>query len=91
MSKTIKFTEEELNEITAIRDGYQTKVSDFGRVELEILLTTQRLEALAISKEQLQKEYIAVQTKERELVKKFNERYGPGTVDITNGEFTPAK
>jgi len=91
MSDAIKFTKEELEEITQIRDGYTKKVSEFGRVELDILLTTQRLESLAISKETLQKEYVAIQTKEKELVTKFNEKYGAGTVDIRNGEFTPAK
>ena len=91
MSDAIKFTKEELEEITQIRDGYTKKVSEFGRVELDILLTTQRLESLAISKETLQKEYVAIQTKEKELVTKFNKKYGAGTVDIRNGEFTPAK
>jgi|TARA_Y100000361_G_C11080176_1_gene300541 hypothetical protein len=91
MSETVKFTKEELDDITKIRDGYKSKINDFGRLELDILLTTQRLEALAINKEQLQKDYVALQKKETEFVDELNKKYGPGSVDIRNGEFTPAK
>ena len=91
MSEVKKFTKEELDEIQNLRDGNAQKVNEFGQVELEILLTVQRLESLQKTKEDLQQEYRDLQLKEQDLVKNLNDKYGAGTVDISNGEFTPAK
>ena len=91
MSEVKKFTKEELDEIQNLRDGNARKVNEFGQVELEILLTVQRLESLQKTKEDLQQEYRDLQLKEQDLVKNLNDKYGAGTVDISNGEFTPAK
>ena len=41
MSETIKFTEEELKQITELRDESQAKVVEFGQLNLERLLATQ--------------------------------------------------
>tara|TARA_Y100000310_G_scaffold334608_1_gene414775 strand:+ start:726 stop:1001 length:276 start_codon:yes stop_codon:yes gene_type:complete len=90
MTETKKFTKEELDQITALRDSNTTKIGEFGQLELEILLTSQRLETLSKAKETLHEDYIKLQEQERDLVQSLNERYGAGTVDITNGEFTPA-
>ena len=91
MSETQKFTPEELKEVTELRNNSATKVSEFGQIELEILLTSQRLEALAEAKTTAQDGYIKLQNQERDLVKKLNEKYGAGTVDLASGEFIPNK
>ena len=90
MTETQKFTKEELDQITELRDGNSEKIREFGQIELEILLTTQRVNALSEAKNTLHEEYVKLQDKERELVKQLNDKYGAGTVDISNGEFTPA-
>ena len=46
MSEAQKFTEDELKKITELRDANAQKINEFGQVELEILLTNQRLETL---------------------------------------------
>ena len=46
MSETKKFTEAELKEITELRNANAQKINEFGQIELEILLTNQRLEIL---------------------------------------------
>ncbi len=91
MSETKKFTDEELNEIKSLRDSYASKVTEFGQIEIEILATQQRQEMLHKTKEKSQKEYEDLQLKERNLVESLNKKYGAGTVDLTNGEFIPAK
>jgi len=91
MTQPIKFTQEELDQITELRDGNSTKISEFGQIELEILLTNQRLESLDAAKSTLQKDYIGLQTKEQKLVQTLNEKYGAGSVDLSNGEFIPVK
>ena len=89
MSERKKFTPEELNEIKELRDANSQKISEFGQLELELLLAGQRVESLLKAKEELQKSYVDLQDKETELVKNLNEKYGAGTVDINSGEFVP--
>ena len=89
MSETKKFTEAELKEITELRNANAQKINEFGQIELEILLTNQRLDVLAETKQNLENQYIELQTKEKDLVTKLNEKYGTGTVDLESGEFIP--
>ena len=89
MSENKKFTQDELAKIVELRESNSQKISEFGQVELEILLTNQRLSALANAKAKLQEEYVGLQDKEKELVKELNDKYGSGTVDLDSGEFIP--
>ena len=91
MPQPIKFTQEELDQITELRTGHDRKVSEFGQIELEALLTNQRIESLATAKRDLQKDYNDLQTKEQDIVRTLNEKYGPGQIDLTSGEFIPVK
>lgn len=91
MTESIKFTEEELKEINELREASQAKVVEFGQLRLERLLTNQRLENLEQLEETADKEYIELQEKESQLVNKFNEKYGVGTVDLASGVFVPSK
>ena len=91
MSETQKFTKEELAQITELRNANVTKINEFGQVELELLLSNQRIEQLNVTKGDLEKEYVALQEKERDLVQQLNEKYGTGTVDLDSGEFVPKK
>ena len=91
MAEAKKFTTEELKSIQDIRDGFDRKVSEFGYVYLERKVTTERLEAIAAEEDRLNTEYNELIEKEQELVKQLNEKYGTGTVDLTNGEFKPAE
>ena len=89
MSENKKFTQEELDQILKLRESNAQKITEFGQVELEILLANQRLEALADAKNKLQEEYVGLQAKENDLIKELNDKYGAGTVDLASGEFIP--
>ncbi len=89
MSENKKFTQDELAKIVELRESNSQKISEFGQIELEILLTNQRLTALQDAKAKLQEEYVGLQDKEKELVKELNDKYGSGTVDLDSGEFIP--
>ena len=90
MSENKKFTQDELAKIVELRESNSQKISEFGQVELEILLTNQRMDALQDAKAKLQDEYVGLQDKEKELVKELNDKYGSGTVDLDSGEFIPS-
>jgi len=91
MAEAIKFTEEELNQITELRESNGSKISEFGQIELELLLANQRIETLENAKENLRAQYVELQDKERTLVQQLNEKYGAGQVDLSSGEFIPVK
>jgi len=91
MAKAIKFTEEELNQINELRESNGSKISEFGQIELELLLANQRIETLENAKENLRAQYVELQDKERTLVQQLNEKYGAGQVDLSSGEFIPVK
>ena len=90
MPENKKFTQDELAKIVELRESNSQKISEFGQVELEILLTDQRMEALQDAKQKLQNDYVELQNKEKELVKELNNKYGAGTVDLESGEFIPS-
>jgi len=90
MSETKKFTDEELKEVQVLRDRMSKLVANFGELKLEQILHEQKAKKLELLETQFNKEYSDIQTKELELVKKFNEKYGRGTLDLDSGTFSPA-
>ena len=91
MSQPIKFTEDELKKITELRDGSQAKILEFGQLEIDKILTNQRLAQLDAVEERLKNEYAELQKNEQALVNELKDKYGVGTVDVESGEFIPAK
>jgi len=89
MAETKKFTEEELKNITNIRNGNSRIISELGQVELQLFLVNEELEKLENMKSTLQIQFKNLQAEETELVGSLNEKYGIGTVDINTGEFVP--
>ena len=90
MSETKKFTDEELKEVQSLRDRMSKLVANFGELKLEQILHEQKADNIKKADENLNNEYSDIQTREMELVKVFNEKYGRGTLDLDSGTFTPA-
>ena len=91
MATPIKFTKEELKQVTELRDASQAKVVEFGQLKLERILTENRLTQLDQLDEEAKNSYVELQKQEAELVEQLKEKYGAGTVDVESGEFVPAK
>jgi mRNA-degrading endonuclease RelE of RelBE toxin-antitoxin system len=91
MSETTKFTPEEIKQIQDLRQANADKISEFGSIELDILLTNQRLDFLKDAKEKAIQGYKDLQQQEKELVENLNKKYGTGTIDLQTGEFIPSK
>tara|TARA_R110002072_G_scaffold286696_1_gene451809 strand:+ start:173 stop:448 length:276 start_codon:yes stop_codon:yes gene_type:complete len=91
MATPIKFTKEELKQVTELRDASQAKVVEFGQLKLERILTENRLTQLDQLDEEAKNSYVELQKQEADLVEQLKEKYGAGTVDVESGEFVPAK
>jgi dynactin complex subunit len=89
-SKEVKFTDDELKSLQELQTGYQEKQNILGQLAVQKILLNQQIDALNIRTEEVETEYQTVQQEERDLVKKLNEKYGPGQLDPTTGVFTPS-
>ena len=86
----IKFSDEELQSLRELQEGYQEKQAQFGQLKVQKLLIQQQLDALERTEAQFESDYSNLQTKEQDIVKQLNEKYGPGNLDPQTGVFTPA-
>ena len=86
----MKFTDEELQELQDLQNGYQEKQAMLGQLAVQRILLDQQSDALEARQTEVETEYEGVQQQERDLVQKLNEKYGPGQLDPATGVFTPA-
>ena len=91
MAEPIKFTAEELNNITEMQDENSRIINDLGQVEIQLFLINDKIVELDQLKVTLQTQFKDLQVAESALVNNLNEKYGIGTVDINTGEFIPEK
>jgi|TARA_R110002020_G_scaffold119245_2_gene272202 hypothetical protein len=89
MADEIKFSEEELQSLSELSQGYQNIQSAFGQVKVQRILAQQQLDNLDEADARMDSDYTDLQQKERDLVAQLNEKYGPGTLDPQTGVFTP--
>ena len=90
MAKEIKFSDDELQSLNELSQGYQNIQAAFGQTKVQHILAEQQLSSLEEAEVQMESDYSDFQEKERELVKQLNEKYGPGQLDPQTGVFTPA-
>ena len=88
-SDEMKFTEEELQSLQSLQNGYQEKQVMLGQLAVQRILLNQQSDALEIRAAEVEEEYEGVQQQERDLVAQLNEKYGPGSLNPETGVFTP--
>ena len=89
MADDIKFTEEEMKSLRDLQDSYTQKQAELGQVSVQRILLNQQIDDLDKRESDLQTKYVEIQQQEQDLVKKLNEKYGPGQLDPESGVFTP--
>jgi len=89
-SKDIKFTDDELKSLQGLQTSYQEKQAALGQLAVQKLLMNQQVESIETRLVEVEQEYQTVQQEENDLVKKLNEKYGPGQLDPATGVFTPS-
>ena len=90
MADEIKFSEEELQSLNELSQGYQNIQSAFGQIRVQKILNQQQADSLDEAEVNMESDYSDLQQKERDLVAQLNEKYGPGSLDPQTGVFTPA-
>lgn len=75
-------TEEEMSNLTNLRNRFQTLTQSIGNTEVQIL-------SLNIQKETYTDELKSIKKQELNLAQELEEKYGQGTVSLETGEFLP--
>ena len=83
MADAIKFTEDELKSLQELQETYNQITMAIGQLNVSKYAINER-------EDSLKKALLDTKTKENELAKELTDKYGKGTLDISNGEFTPA-
>lgn len=85
------FEQEDIDTVKGLQSSYARTTAQIGQVEIELHLLNKRLEQMKELRERLFTDYSNLQTDENELVKKLNEKYGDGVLDLDSGKFIPSK
>lgn len=85
---TQQLTPEELVEIRKVRDEYVRITSEIGQYNVEQLNLELRLEEIALSLEELRKQYKETKQKDIQVNTKLQSKYGICTIDLDSGEIT---
>lgn len=80
----IKFSQEEINELAAIRQSFEEATLALGQLEL------QKREAKK-AEGRVNERLTAIEAQEKVFLDKIVAKYGEGTFDIATGIFTPKK
>ena len=86
MADTIKFTDEEQQEILTLRQEVTQIFTQLGQVRVE---REKRLKELETFETQLLERHGELSQKEQDLFASLNEKYGDGSYDPDTGVFTP--
>jgi predicted nucleic acid-binding Zn-ribbon protein len=86
---TVKFTEDELQNIRAIQEEYSMIGIQLVQLKLARKSSEEYLAALEQEEQRIVEQIEGISTKEKQLTEALNEKYGIGSLDMTTGEFTP--
>ena len=80
VKKSTKFSPEELKEVKDLQDQFNRTTFRFGQLNIS---------KISLEKQEvyLKQQYSSLEDKEKELAKKYTNKYGKGNLDIESGEF----
>jgi septal ring factor EnvC (AmiA/AmiB activator) len=91
MSEPVKLLQEETENITNIRKNYFNIQSAIGQIHLSRHNFNSQLETLDKQEHDIMTEYTNTQNAEKEFIQSLQDKYGMGTLNIGDGEFTPTQ
>ncbi len=80
-----KLSEDELNELKALRSEYSRVTIDLGKISVQRMILARDLESLNVLQTEIESKYMELEKNEQILFKKIGEKYGDGQLDIDNG------
>ena len=84
------FDQTDIEQVKELQGSYATTTAQIGQVEVELHLLEKRLRQIQDMRVNLFNTYEELQSKEQDLVKSLNEKYGDGVLDLDSGTFIPS-
>ena len=84
-----KFTEEEMDKVKEIQQTYVDVQHKLGQLSVAEIRLNQQMDALNISRSELNEKFIQTQKVEKDFIKIITEKYGDGILDPKTGEYNP--
>jgi len=84
------FDQTDIEQVKELQGSYATTTAQIGQVEVELHLLEKRLRQIQEMRINLFNTYEELQSKEQDLVKSLNEKYGDGVLDLDSGTFIPS-
>ena len=78
--ETKKLTQEELQQISSLKQEFDSLVGKLGLTEFQML-------ELEIQKNEIKKQIIDIKSKETQILNDLNQKYGDGSISLETGEF----
>ena len=78
------FSQEELNQLIALRDDINKLTFQFGQIQMTKI-------KLKRDEDMLQENLTSLEKEEKILAKKLSDKYGDGSIDLESGSFIPSK
>ena len=91
MAENVKFTDEELEKVTNLQNGYLEAQAKFGQITISRLNLRIQADDLSRIEEETKNEFLEFQKQEKDLVDELTKKYGQGTLDPKTGVFTPVE
>jgi len=87
--KEVKFTEDEMSQLTELQQTYAAVQNTLGQLSVSRIRLSQELGSLDEAENKLRNDFVETQQKERDFVQEINKKYGDGNLDLNTGVFTP--
>ena len=89
MATEVKFTEDEMKQITTLQQSYVNIQNILGQLSVSRMRLEQQINDLDTTEQNIRSQFGETQTKERDFVSSINKKYGDGNLDLNTGVFTP--
>jgi hypothetical protein len=91
MPNEIKFTPEEITEITNLGTKYQQIIFKFGELYMERMEIDAAFKKMSETEKQLRLDYGNIEKEEQSILDKLTTKYGEGSLNLDNGTFIPTQ
>ena len=91
MSEPIKFTQEELENLSKLQGKYQDNTFKFGQLYLDKLTLDEKFKQLTELESSLKSEFLQIQKEEETWLNNITSKYGEGSLSLKDGTFIPSK
>lgn len=82
-----KLTNEELTDVKKLQSSFQQKIYELGQLYLQKMQAESSIKFVVDQESKLKEEWVSLQKLENELIDKLLEKYGQGSINLSEGTF----